>query len=449
MIATLVAKVTIILWAFGVGGTALEASAGSPPLLQGGVVEGLVYDSTTAKPLVGARVFLWNTSLFAETNDVGYFQMENVPEGDYDLVFFHPRLTDLGVSSGRTPVKVDDDRRVSVALTTPSMMTIMSLLCLAEDPMGEQGRAIGYVGDASTRVPLPGARVLFVWELSSPDGRRLGSAQETTDGDGWYSACTVPAGVEIEGTAYFMGQETQTRRFEVSPGLPSRVDFSLGDASPATISGELRDAETHRPIPDVEIELPGPGIRAVTNRQGRFSLEDVPPGSYVLNARHLAYGERADPIELSSGQDVDVTLELATRAIELEPMVVTVRSKAEAQALAVGGRLISRAQIDEVRSTAVDMGDLLQVTNTPGLVISRGGTGMCLGFRRGQVTMNAGGCLPAMLYINDVPASDPTLAVGLAPEVIDRIIIVPPIEAGVLYSTGSAAGVILIYTRSR
>jgi hypothetical protein len=450
-----------MLASFGAPGivflSALAAATPAAPALidgalvpQGGVVEGLVYDSTASRPLEGARVFLWNTDMFAETDEMGHFEIEDVPAGEYSLVFFHPRLTALGVSSGRTPIVMEEDDRVSVALSTPSMVTIMSLLCELEDPGQPHGRAIGFVGDASTGVPLPGAQVVLTWTESSAGGKQqLQSSQVRTDSDGWYSVCTLPDGVDVEGTAYFLGQSTNSRSFRLRSGMPSRVDFSLGSLRPGDVSGILRDAETHRPIPEAEVSLGDGDLMAVTDGDGRFRLRDVPPGPYMLEVRHLAYGTRTDPLQVGSDQDMHVELELDTRPIELDPIVVTTRSREEAQALAVGGRLIARAQIDQVRTRSQDMGDVLMNTNTAGLVISRGGHQVCVGFRRGQVTMQRTECTPAQVYINDVPTSDPTIALNLAPEVIDRVIIVPPVEAGVLYGGSAATGVILVYTRNR
>lgn len=451
MLGSAAARVTLLVVALGATGPApVRAKNLAPALPQGGVIEGLVYDSTASQPLAGARVFLWNTSMFATTDDEGRFAIEEVPPGDYSLVFFHPRLTTLGVSSGRTPVRIDADDRVSVALSTPSMVTIMSLLCELEDPGQQAGRAIGYVGDASTGVPLPGAQVLLTWTEDGPDGNRhMGTAQARTDADGWYSICTLPTDEDVQGTAYFFGQQTDSRTFRLPQGLPARVDFTFGEVRHGSVTGLITDAVTHQPIGGVEVRLVEAGLEVATDRRGHFRLADVPPGSYQIETRHLGYGERTDPLHVGTGEDLQVELEMATEPIELDPIVVSVRSEGEVQALAVGGRLISRQQIDEVRSRSQDMGDLLRQTNTPGVVVSRGGPNVCVGFRRGQVTMQRRECTPAMVYINDVPTSDPTVALNLNPEVIDRVILVPPVEAGVLYRTGSAAGVILIYTRSR
>jgi len=450
MIGSALTKAVLSALALAMNAAPGQGDVGVLGSLQGGVIEGVVYDSTLAQPLADARVFLWNTQKSATADVDGAFRIEDVAPGDYYVVFFHPRLTSLGVSSGRTPIHLGDGDHVTLALSTPSRPTIMSLLCEVEDPARERGRAIGFVGDASTGVPLPGARVIFTWRETDAQGRHTGSAQAMADPEGWYSLCTLPPAVEIEGRAYFFGQETRGRTFTLARGSPGRVDFTMGTLVPGTVTGRLRDAETNRPIEGVEVVLADSEFQTVTDGHGRFTLEVVPPGPYSLVASHLAYGRRSDPINVEAGIDVRVEMEMSTRPIELAPLLVIVRSEAEKQAMAVGGRLVSREMVDGVRAQAIDVGDLLNRTNIAGIVRVPTPTGVCVGFRRGQVSMQrAAGCQPAEVYINDVPASSPIIAMNLAPEFIDRIILVPPLEAGVQFGADSAAGVILIYTRSR
>ena len=255
--------------------------------------------------------------------------------------------------------------------------------------------------------------------------------------------------MEIEGRAYFFGQETREQRFQLAMGRPARIDYTLGTVNPGAISGVIRDATTRQGISDVEVRLVNTEYRGITDGTGHFRIREVPPGAYAMNVRHLAYGERNDPISVEDGKEMQVELDMSTEPIELDPIVVSVRSEGEIQAMAVGGRLISPAEIEAVRARSTDMGDLLAHENVPGLFMVRSGPQVCVGFRRGQVTMQGRGCLPAEVYINDIPASDPTIALNLPAEVIDRIIVVPPVEAGVMFKVGSAAGVILVYTRSR
>lgn len=54
-----------------------------------GSVEGYVYDSLTNEPVIGANVFISNSMIGAATDIEGYYFLERVPVGDFELVFSH------------------------------------------------------------------------------------------------------------------------------------------------------------------------------------------------------------------------------------------------------------------------------------------------------------------------------------------------------------------------
>jgi hypothetical protein len=52
-----------------------------------------------------------------------------------------------------------------------------------------------------------------------------------------------------------------------------------------------------------------------------------------------------------------------------------------------------------------------------------------------------------VIYINDVRATDPDLALRVSPDAIERMVIYKPVEASNLFGLGGASGVWMIYTR--
>jgi hypothetical protein len=52
-----------------------------------------------------------------------------------------------------------------------------------------------------------------------------------------------------------------------------------------------------------------------------------------------------------------------------------------------------------------------------------------------------------IVYINDVRATDPNLALRISPDAVERMVLYKPIEAGNLFGLGSGNGVWMIYTR--
>ncbi len=92
---------------------------------QSGIVFGTVYDSIANEPLPDAAVFLWETPYSAETDSQGRFRIEDVPAGDYSILFFHTRLGERGISTGSRaiPVRAGVDQQLD--LGTPSLATLV------------------------------------------------------------------------------------------------------------------------------------------------------------------------------------------------------------------------------------------------------------------------------------------------------------------------------------
>ena len=114
----------------------------------------------------------------------------------------------------------------------------------------------------------------------------------------------------------------------------------------------------------------------------------------------------------------------------------------------MGGRVITEAQLDAVRSRSRDALDLIQNQNLSGLVIRRQGSNLCLGFLPGQTRMMfRSDCVPALVFVDNVRAADPRQAIDIPAEVVERIVLYRPIEAGNLFGLGAGNGVVMIFTK--
>lgn len=51
----------------------------------GGSLSGIITDATNQKPLVGVNVYLRNTSIGTSTDNAGYYKIENIPTGQYQV----------------------------------------------------------------------------------------------------------------------------------------------------------------------------------------------------------------------------------------------------------------------------------------------------------------------------------------------------------------------------
>jgi hypothetical protein len=413
-----------------------------------GAVRGEVYDSTTHEPLGDAAVFLWNTSHRAVTDSAGRFLIPAVPPGEYSILFFHTRLGERGISPGPQTLEVRPGDTVEVNLATPSIFTSVVSACLYGARAPGTGAVGGWVGDGESGMGMPGAEVTLAW--TPPEGVQPTRLHLEADSRGWYYTCEAPAGTPITASARFLDREGLRREITVAVGGSTEAGFLLWKLAPSRIAGRILDASTDRPVEDAEVWLRGTSFRTVTGSNGAFVLGSVPPGIYTLFARHLAYGTRQDTLEVPSEQTLTVEMRVDARAIEMEPLTVTVESRPLTQR-AMGGLVINRAEIDEIRARVRDAADILQAQHLPGIIVRRRSDGStCVGYMPGQVRMMFNsGCVPMVIFINDVRATNPDMALQLPPDAIDRIVLYRPVEAGNLFGLGSGNGILAIYTRLR
>ncbi|MGB3800827.1 MAG: TonB-dependent receptor [Lewinella sp.] len=96
------------------------------------------------------------------------------------------------------------------------------------------------------------------------------------------------------------------------------------------ITGNLLDAQSEMPLIGATVEiLLSEGARGTTtDTDGRFSIEDVPPGRQTLRLSYLGYEAQTIPnILLTAGKDVNLEFFLQESVTDLE--TVTVRADAE------------------------------------------------------------------------------------------------------------------------
>jgi len=270
------------------------------------------------------------------------------------------------------------------------------------------------------------------------------------DAGGWYRTCEAPADVPITATARFLDRQGLRREVRVAEGEAAEAGFLLWELRPSQVSGRIVDAKSGQVIAEAEVWLRGTSFRAITGPDGRFRLGEVPPGSYMMFVRHIGYGVKQDTLDVPSGEQISVDMRVDVKAFEIAPLTVTVESRPSTER-AMGGVVIDRGSIDKVRGRVRDAADIIQSQNLPGVIIRRRGDGsLCVGYAPGQVRMMFNsGCVPMVIFINNVRATNTELALQMPPESIDRIILYRPVEAGALFGLGSGNGVLAIYTRSR
>lgn len=354
-----------------------------------GSISGAIFDSTAHQPLVDAAVFLWDTPYRSTTDAEGHFALDGIPPGEYSLLYFHTRLGEMGISPGPTAVTVSPGADTRVELATPSVFTLVTSQCLFETPTAGTAVLAGFVADGDTGMGLPGAHVTVSWNTPGGESRHI---ELRTDGAGWYRTCAAPAEVPLVAWAEFMDRQGLRREVTLIEGDRSELGFLLFPEHTTSVTGRLVDADSGERVP---------------------------------------WGEN-------------------NQAIEIAPMTVTAESRPLTER-AMGGILIDRAAVDRVRGRARDAADVLRSQNLPGVIVRRTANGsLCIGYMPGQVRMMFNnGCVPMVIFINNVRATNTDIALQIPPDAIDHMVIYKPVEAGNLFGLGSGNGVLAIYTRSR
>lgn len=63
-------------------------------------------------------------------------------------------------------------------------------------------------------------------------------------------------------------------------------------AGTGTISGTVRDKDTGEPLPGASVIVEGTKLGAIADREGRYTVEDVPVGIYSVTVRMVGYRGR-------------------------------------------------------------------------------------------------------------------------------------------------------------
>ncbi|MEO0226287.1 MAG: TonB-dependent receptor, partial [candidate division WOR-3 bacterium] len=133
------------------------------------------------------------------------------------------------------------------------------------------------------------------------------------------------------------------------------------------------DSETHQPLPNVNITIPGTGRGTSTDRQGLFYMPDLPTGRYQLKVSLIGYQPQIKIIVLKDS--IYLNFELAPEPIELTVTEVTAKKEKIEDSKTISG--------SEIKRTAGGGGDLFRaiqklpgispVSDFSGIFVIRGG----------------------------------------------------------------------------
>lgn len=406
-----------------VGAGALRAQ-GAPPSGRA-QVSGPVIDSITGSPLAGAVVQFVNAQnpnqmRSATADSMGRYRIDSLVPGVYLVGVLHARADQLGVGEKVTPVRIADTGRVELGLGTPSLDALLGRYC-----GGAPGLFLGRVRHADDR-PLAGpgrVRVQYVDVTVSSTGvqRRTPARFADVNPDGSFVVCGLPAGATITTRAYAGADSSGSvdlplpeagllvRDIYVAPIVRRPLAAATGARGARVVTGTARIRGTvrdtlGRPLTNARVVVPGNDVEAATAAGGAYTLDQLPAGTWSVEARAVGYQPMRLVLDLKSGEDAVADMRLAV----VPAVVDTVRVRADLSArnlngfeerkkAGMGGYFMDEAKITARR--AQWMSDLLR--GTPGITIQPRNNG------RDEVRMRGlggnGDCWPTV-YFNGVEA---------------------------------------------
>ena len=241
-------------------------------------------------------------------------------------------------------------------------------------------------------------------------------------------------------------------------GMAASLSLILGASSslaqaPASLRGRVFDAETREGVADVAVIVEGTGFGTVSNEVGLFEFPVLPPGDHGIRLNHIAYGEWQDTIRLRPGDDLTVRINLSLSAIELEGVVGQGQRTTDRDARARGtsANVVTREQIESVIVMGQSLDQVLQ-RFVPGVTVkpaaSTSATGICVEFRSPRTLQDPLACKSPVIFIDGVRTQSEAVWSTFPIEEIERLEVVPSVEAGSRYGTDASNGVLVIETRT-
>jgi hypothetical protein len=211
-----------------------EQSDSAPTGLQALLV-GVVFDSTSGRPLKGVEVSTGGGRFKALTSDGGRYELAVLGGLSDKVIFEHPRLRLFRIPERVQNISVPAGSRGQAVVIVPSLGTLRRRLCGQNETGTEaQGMAVGYVKDAAGK-PVANAHVWATWQIAwvEQNGRLVSTNQqrtvETDTGpDGSYMMCGFTRGAQITAKVGVAGKNTVQENLVIPANMVLEHDFLLG-----------------------------------------------------------------------------------------------------------------------------------------------------------------------------------------------------------------------------
>ena len=151
--------------------------------------------------------------------------------------------------------------------------------------------------------------------------------------------------------------------------LFSNLLFSLLQAQPVhQIKGTVIEKNSRQPLEFINVMVLGLNKGGVTNAEGHFTIEQVPPGIYRLQATAIGYKSVTTPEYILSTKDLNISIEMEENLTELVGVTVTASPFRRDLESPVSLRIIGLQEIEKSPGANRDISRIVQ--SYPGVAFS-------------------------------------------------------------------------------
>ena len=136
--------------------------------------------------------------------------------------------------------------------------------------------------------------------------------------------------------------------------LMSALLASPALAASGNIEGSVKDSQTKDGLPGANLLLVKTSLGASSDVNGKYTIRNVPPGSYTLRATYVGYQQKEVAVTVKDGETVKLEIRLVAIGIEGQEVVVTAQAAGQNEAInqqlsAIPiTNVVSRARIQEL-----------------------------------------------------------------------------------------------------
>jgi len=120
-------------------------------------------------------------------------------------------------------------------------------------------------------------------------------------------------------------------------------------AENGTIEGSIIDSQTGEALPGANLLLQGTSLGAASDLNGKFTIRNVPPGSYKMRATYIGYNYKEVNVVVQAGATLKLEVKLEAVGVKGKEVVVTAQASGQSSAI---NRQLSSVQITNVVSAA-------------------------------------------------------------------------------------------------